>query len=110
MMLLCAPLNALPSSLANDDQAVALYSNPPRSGIGSAGSALPTQCRRAGIAPSSRAWDFVSIALAVVSADNGIARNGADGWTRILRVSVAVVEPQFWQTQVQALERLLGFL
>ncbi len=110
MTLICAPLDALPESLARGEQAIALYSNAPRSGIGSAGSALPKQCRSARIAPAARAWDLVSIALAVVSADNGFTRNTADGWTRGLRVSIAVVDPDFWQTQVHDLERLLGFL
>lgn len=110
MTMLCAPLDSLPASLGRGEQAIALYSNAPRAGIGSAGSALPIQCRRARIAPASRAWDLVSIALSVVSADNGFARNTSDGWTRVLPVSIAVIDPQFWQTQIPALERLLGFL
>jgi hypothetical protein len=111
MTILCAPPTTIPARLPPGDQAVALYAHATRTGMGSAGSALEGQCRQAGLDPAPRAWDFLSIALSVLSADAGVARSAsADGWTRILRVRVAVLEPNFWNTQAAALAQLLSFL
>jgi hypothetical protein len=111
MMMFCAPPSAIPRRLPAGDQAVALYDRPTRVGMGSAGSSLEGQCRQAGLDPPVRAWDFLSIALAVLSADFGVARaTSSDGWTRVLRVTVAVIEPDFWNTQAKDLAQLLCFL
>jgi hypothetical protein len=79
--------------------------------MGSAGSRLSDQCRKAKLEADARAWDLVSFALAVMSADLGVARSiSADGWTRVLSIRVAVLDPGFWNTQSEALARLLCFL
>lgn len=58
-----------------------------------------------------RAWDFLSIALAVVAADfTAIRAKSADAWTRVIDLEIAVQDPVFWNTQAQALEKALRFL
>ncbi|MCK9374981.1 MAG: 7-cyano-7-deazaguanine synthase [Syntrophobacterales bacterium] len=61
--------------------------------------------------PSMRAWDFLSIALAVYGADRFILRNTSpDGWTRIIALEVEVVEPDPWSAQADQLANVLRFL
>lgn len=61
--------------------------------------------------PSSEAWDFLSIALAVFAADRFVLRSEAeDGWTRVISLEVAVSDPAPWKPQVQRLAAALRFL
>src|SRR3546814_4203497 len=58
-----------------------------------------------------RAWDFLSLALAVVTADVAVWRSeSADGWTREIDLSIAVADPDFWNGQAAPLEAALKFL
>ena len=111
MTFVCAPLASLPRRLPRDDRAIALYDRPTQVGMGSAGTSLLGHCRKAGIEPVPRAWDFLSLALAALAADQGMPRQtSSDGWTRELAIQVAVMEPDFWNTQTAALEAALCFL
>ncbi|MFM9940099.1 MAG: Qat anti-phage system QueC-like protein QatC [Hyphomicrobiaceae bacterium] len=66
---------------------------------------------RAGIAPDQRAWDFLSIALSVIAADESCPRNSSgDGWTRTIELTVAVSNPKAWTKHLPKLEHALGFL
>ena len=68
---------------------------------------------RAGIpgAPSEAAWDFMSIALSVFAADRFVRRSGsANGWTRVIGLDVAVVNPAPWTAQAASLAAALRFL
>lgn len=61
--------------------------------------------------PSVRAWDLLSIALAVYGTDRFIPRRDSpDGWTRILALEVEVVEPDPWSAQAAQLADALRFL
>jgi len=61
--------------------------------------------------PSVRAWDLLSIALAIYGTDRFIPRrNSPDGWTRILALEVEVVEPDPWSAQTAQLTAALRFL
>ena len=61
--------------------------------------------------PAPRAWDFLSIALAVIAADLAGHRNiSPDGWTREFELKVSVADAQFWTSQTQILQKLLQFL
>jgi hypothetical protein len=60
---------------------------------------------------ASRAWDFLSIALSVVTADlAGHRDRSPDGWTRELDLEIAVADPMFWTSQLASLTKLLEFL
>jgi len=109
MKIACLPAD-LPDVPGNDHR-FDLYSNSRRTGRGRVGDLVPGRLRRLGLAPSARAWDFASIAMAVVAADETAPRGRSpDGWTREIALTVAVVDPAFWSTQADRLIQALGFL
>jgi hypothetical protein len=110
MRLVCAP-----ESFAFPDEDVALqlvlYGQPSVLERGSAGSAAKHEIlhRRLNVAP--RAWDFLSLALSVATADlAGHRDQSPDGWTREFELEVAVADPAFWTTQVTTIQQTLAFL
>ena len=110
MKLLCAP-DGYPFPADDDALHVVLYGQPGRTDRGSAGAAARYDILRAKLEAAPRAWDFLSLALSVVTADLASLRERSpDGWTREFDVSVAVSEPAFWATQASALEKALAFL
>lgn len=110
MKFRCAP-GAMLTGLPREVAPIALFEQPTRVSMGSAGTAIVDTCRRLQLAPDRRAWEFLSIALGVVAADLGCQRRGSsDGWTRELEVEIAVDDPAFWNSQAQAVNQLLGFL
>lgn len=68
--------------------------------------------RWAGRSPSTLAWDFAALALAVVGADRLVNRalTSADGWTREIELSVSVSDPTRWTALKPEVEALLSFL
>ncbi len=61
--------------------------------------------------PTTLAWDFLSIALAIFAADRFVLRSDAeDGWTRVMAVDVAVQNPAAWIPQAVPLASALRFL
>lgn len=62
-------------------------------------------------APSAAAWDFMSIAMSVFAADRFVLRSGSpNGWTRVIGLDVAVVDPMPWTAQAIELAEALRFL
>lgn len=110
MRLVCGPDTF---SLVGDADAlrVVLYGQPGAKGSGSAGEAVKQEIRRRRLAASPRAWDFLSLALSVVTADFAGSRDQSpDGWTREFELNVAVADPSFWASQVKPLTEALAFL
>ena len=69
------------------------------------------QIDRSRLHPSARAWDFLSLDLAVVASNlAGHRKKSPDGWTREFELDVAVADPTFWNSQRDLVRRLLGFL
>lgn len=98
------------AALANGDLGVALYQigRPELAGLGAS---LPDAVSRLPRPPSVRAWDFLSIALAVHAADRFVVRREApDAWTRMIVLDVELAEPDPWIQQTEALENALRFL
>ena len=90
---------------------VVLYDQPPNERLGSAGAAIREALRRRKYHPAPRAWDFLSIALSVVTADlAGHRDRSPDGWTREFQIDIAVGDPKFWNAHTKELNELLGFL
>ncbi|WP_431848701.1 Qat anti-phage system QueC-like protein QatC [Allosphingosinicella sp.] len=95
---------------------VVLYGQPGaveagRSARASAGEAAKSQFLRGRYEAAPRAWDFLSIALSVITADLAEWRaESADNWTREFELTIAVADPAFWRTQAAALEAALKFL
>lgn len=114
MRLICAPEDfAFPEDGSLN---VVLYGQPGavqkgRSARASAGQAAKSDFLRARYEAAPRAWDFLSIALSVITADlAGRRSESADNWTREFDLTIAVAEPTFWRTQAKALETALKFL
>jgi len=110
MRLACGPDGAeLPGG--DSVMRVVLYGQPRREGEGSAGEAARTEIQRRRLDPAPRAWDLLSIALSVVTADFAALRDHSpDGWTREIELDIAVVDAPFWSGQAQALAEALAFL
>ena len=110
MRIVCAPASDLPRAGSRDLEIV-LYGSPSEPAQASVGAAIPRTIRRQKLQPGARAWDLLSIALAVVAADVSILRSESpDGWTRNIDLRVAVNEPDFWASQSVLLARQLRFL
>lgn len=111
MRLICAPDTFDQLSGEADALRVVLYGQPTGEGQGSAGAAAKTDFLRRRLEAAPRAWDLLSIALSVMTADcAGLRDKSPDGWTRDFELDIAVAEPDFWATQASELARMLAFL
>lgn len=110
MRLVCGPeAFAVPGSA--DALRVILYGQRRSADQGSAGDAVKHEILRRRLEPAPRAWDLLSIALSIVTADFAGQRDRSpDGWTREFDLDVAVADPVFWTGQAEALSSALGFL
>jgi hypothetical protein len=98
------------AALAHGDVGVALYhiGRPELPGLGAG---LPMAATKLPRTPSVRAWDFLSIALAVHAADRFVVRREApDAWTRMIALEVELIDPEPWVAQGHALAEALRFL
>lgn len=109
--VMCCPNSLLPNTLDPDVNYFSLYSSTRREGVGHVAIDLPKCIKMDGLAPPVRAWDFATIALSVATADKAVLRKeSADGWTRMIDLSVCLSEPAVWEAKRAALESVLGFL
>ena len=110
MKLVCAP-KLHPFTGVEDELDVILYDHTDTLARGSVGASVKDRILREKLQPATKAWDFLSLALSVTVADMAGHRNASpDGWTRQLELVVAVVDPNFWNTQSRLIEKMLGFL
>lgn len=111
--VICCPAPLLPKSLDPAVDYFVLYPQalPDPARMGYIAPSLPAEVRRDGLAPSVRIWDFTSIALSAAAADRAVLRaESADGWTRMIDLTVCLREPGFWDTKHTEIEALLQFL
>lgn len=110
MRLVCGPdTSAFPDSAGALH--VVLYGQAGAADRGSAGDAVKSEIQRRHLVPATRAWDLLSIALSVVTADfAGLRDRSPDGWTREFEIEIAVADSTFWTGQAAALSEALGFL
>lgn len=110
MKILFAPKEFVFSTVAAD-LAVVLYDHADTPGRGSVGAAVRQDIAKSRLKPAARAWDLLSIAMAAVTADLAGHRNKSpDGWTREFDLTIAVIDPEFWNSQADEIARLLSFL
>lgn len=109
MRVACAPAGvALP---AGTDIPFTLYSHRQNAATGAVGGTIPGIVEALKLRPSARAWDFLSISLAVIAADESCTRAlSADGWTRQIELTVAVIDTMFWSSVADDLQRALSFV
>lgn len=109
--VVCCPENLLPNSLDPEALYFTTFSHSRRDNVGHMGLDLPHAIRGAKLAPSVAAWDFATFAFAVDAADKAILRNtSADGWTRMIDLTVSLVDPTSWRPVKDRLEQILRFL
>lgn len=110
MKITCA-LSDFDFGSAASDLDVVLYGNSGDPMRGSVGAALKQAIAREKVAPAARAWDLLSLALAVVSSDlAGHRDRSPDGWTREFDLTISVVDAPFWNDNAETLQRLLAYL
>ena len=110
MKLVCALKDhAFPE--AEDTLGVVLYDAATTDNRGSVGGAVKYQTLKDKLVPAPRAWDLLSLALAVTAADlAGHRGESPDGWTREFELEVATIDPVFWNAHRDLINRLLEFL
>jgi hypothetical protein len=91
---------------------VLLYgSTPVRPGTAIAGGQLPDLASRFGLVIRDRAFDFMSVALAVTAADTFVKRESAeDAWARTFEVVLPLADMAPWERVRSHLEAALHFL
>jgi hypothetical protein len=110
MKLVCAP-KGYKFKANSDALEVVLYGHADRPTRGSSGAVITDEIVDCNLHPAPRAWDFLSLVLAVTAADLAGHRTASpDGWTREFELEVAVADPPFWNKQRELVSRLLGFL
>jgi 7-cyano-7-deazaguanine synthase in queuosine biosynthesis len=110
MRLICAPSSCTSISQL-DALVVVLYGQANDSSRGEIGAAIRHVIHQNNLIPSLRAWDILSIALSVISADlAGHRRISPDGWTRQFELYIVVHDPDFWNSQKDLIESQLAFL
>ena len=83
MRIVCGPEGYNFDVFGERELDVFLYSATDSPERGSAGKTLPTDLRRERFVPDPLAWDLLSVALGVHSADLAAHRDASsDGWTR----------------------------
>lgn len=110
MKFICAPrgFDTSPYGVA---LRVVLYGQGKPGQDASAGEAVRQTIKRKGLVPSARAWDFLTIALSALVADGAALRSESpDGWTRELNLTIAVLDPVFWQGQAGNITEALAYL
>ncbi|MCL4759538.1 MAG: hypothetical protein KJZ96_14460 [Rhodocyclaceae bacterium] len=97
MKVLCTSADYLPSTLEEGERAFTLFKSAKRAGVGTIAQGWRGSLKRKGFAPSAQAWDFVQFCLSVCAADLCCLRStSADGWTRTIKLTVALHEPLRW--------------
>ncbi len=110
MKIICAP-QGFDFDSVDSDQSIMLYDKPEDEELGWSGRRIPWEIRRAKLDPHPRAWDFLTIALSVLSADLALSKDKApDGWTREYNLTIAVNDPDFWNQATELVEDALKFL
>jgi hypothetical protein len=110
MKILCAPKDFEFSSIPAD-LGIVLYDQSDIATQGSVGAAVKYEIAQRRLNPAPRACDLLSIALAAVAADlAGHRDKSPDGWTREFDLTVAVIDPAFWNGQADVIVRLLSYL
>lgn len=95
----------------DSDLNVVLYGHADNPKHGSVGGALKDKIVRSKLHAAPKAWDLLSLALAIVSADLAGHRNiSPDGWTREFDLTVSVTDARFWNSHTATVEKLLAYL
>ncbi len=103
----------IPATDVNGTTHVFLYGKRPvRLGVGSIGGSLEIAVARLAVPVDMKAFDFLSIALAVIVADTFVSRevSSSNGWAREFLLEIPLARPEIWEGVAFDLERALNFL
>ena len=107
----CAPKDMIPEARHAGTTYFSMYAHDGLPDVSTVGTSLIDEIKRAGLAPSTASWDFLTFALAVNAADHAVERSlSADGWTRTIELEVALYEPAPFEQLTAELEQALRFL
>lgn len=110
-MIICSGPKDLIPNIKNADIQNFIYEKSGPPGSASCGGSIFQEVQNGFISPSQRAWDLLTIALSVITADfYTLRKSSPDGWTREIELHIAVQDKEFWDTQSYLLERALSFL
>ena len=111
MKILCTSANSLPETLQPDERAFAFFKSSGRNNVGNIANKWKSALKRKGFAPDAATWDFVQVCLAVCAADLACLRaNSADGWTRVIQLTIGLHEPLRWVGLEEHLTKMLKLL
>lgn len=109
--IVCGPPDLMPEHLSNGVEYFAMFKSSGRHEVSTVGTGIPRGVELAGICPDIRTWDFATFALAVSAADLAVPRaSSADGWTRVMELNVALVDPGPFTQIAPSLQEMLRFL
>ena len=111
--VICYPRYCKPSAYDDGTLYFEIFSTPEENlaNVGHVGVQILKEMRISQIHPSVPAFDFLMIAMGVVSADKAVLRSEcADGWTRQIELTVYVYEYDKWLQEKSQLEEMLRFL
>lgn len=109
--VICYPKRMLPKKIADDAVYFSIFENSGRQEICTVGTGLLRDIEYLDLVPSQQSWDFMVFALAVSAADLAVHRDKTvDGWTRMLELEVALINPAPFIANSDALEEMLRFL
>lgn len=108
--VICTHKDLLPDALLPGVDYFSMYRHE-RDDVSTVGTGLLREIGRARMSPGTRAWDFLTLALAVNAADLAVARvHGADGWTRSIQLEVALHDPAPFHPMSAKIAEALRFL
>jgi hypothetical protein len=111
MKFLCTSVDYLPRTLSEGERAFTFFKNAKRPGVGTIARGWRGSLERKSFAPSAQAWDFVQFCLAVCAADlAALRRTSADGWTRVIQLTIGLNEPLRWAPMKTHAEAMLKVL
>lgn len=109
--VVCRPPDLMPEHLSDGVEYFAMFKSSGRQEVSTVGTGIPRGVELAGICPDVRTWDFAAFALAVSAADLAVPRaSSADGWTRVIELNVALVDPGPFTQIAPSLQEMLRFL
>lgn len=111
MKVLCTSADSLPANFRPDEQAFAFFKAAGREGVGTIANRWKSLLKRRGFAPDAATWDFVQFCLAACAADLACPRAiSADGWTRVIELTIGLHEPMRWIGFEEHLAKMLKLL
>lgn len=113
MKVVCVPHEHIPETFADDTVYFSLYHAIPRTSerLGHIAPTFFSDIQRKRIRPSIAALDFATMAFSIAAADESIPRSSsADGWTRMIDLTVALINPEPWGSLLESFEKTLRFL